>query len=438
MQQAHFLVNIAEELFYGGAAGGGKSDALLMAALQYVEEKFIPEDEDKMTYDALILRRTLDDLEMPNAILDRAKQWLLPKEDEGLLYYKDLKKKFTFSSGATLTFRYLAHNNDLNKYQGTELQFVGFDEVTQFPENQYLYLHSRLRKTDDNLFPLRMRCASNPGGIGHEWVKARFVDEKSPLPFIPSNYRDNIYLDQEEYTKRLDKLDALTKQRLMNGDWDLRMTTGLLINRNRLEQNLRPITDKCLPVFSTIGIDPAGDGQDRFAMACLTLFTNQKMMLTDLNSTVKGQQANNVLRNFILKNRKYNPVLINFEAEPGSDSDRALDYWKQVLGDLISPHNIMNTHASTTGSKYLRAQPHALAVHENRLFFNQDLLNYYVEDYNPLNSLFNQYVYVNPNKEEMKKYSSPDELDSVGYAHIAMEQLLTNQVTISVGARIGG
>jgi len=438
LQQAHFLINISEELFYGGAAGGGKSDALLMAALQYVEEKFIPEDQDKMTYDALILRRTLDDLEMPNAILDRAKQWLLPFEDSGDVYYKDLKKKFTFSSGATLTFRYLAHNNDLDKYQGAELQYVGFDEVTQFPENQYLYLHSRLRQTEDNVFPIRMRCASNPGGRGHEWVKKRFVKNDSPYPFIPSNLWDNIHLDHDKYTARLSKMDALTKQRLLNGDWDLAMTSGLLIDRNRLEQNLRPITENCLPVFSTIGIDPAGEGQDRFAMSNLTFFTNQKLMLTDLASTVKGQHANGVLRNFILRNQRFNPVVINFEKEPGSDSDRALDYWKQILGDIIPENNIINTAASTTGNKYMRAQPHALAVHENRLFFNQDLMNQTAGDYIPLNSLFNQYVYVNPSRDEMKKYSSPDELDSLGYAFIAMEDLLKGQTTMTVGTRIGG
>ena len=166
--QLTFLTYPTEELLYGGMAGGGKSEALLLAALQYVEEKFIPEGENRLTYDALILRRSLDDLEMPNAILDRAKQWLLPLEDTGLVYYKDLKKKFTFSSGATLTFRYLAHNNDLMKYQGAELQYIGFDELTQFPENQYQYLHSRLRKTEDNPIPLRMRAGTNPGGRGND------------------------------------------------------------------------------------------------------------------------------------------------------------------------------------------------------------------------------------------------------------------------------
>lgn len=137
LNQIRFLMYPSEESFYGGQAGGGKSSALLMAALQYVEEKNIPEGYDKLNYNALIIRRTLEDLDMPNAIMDRAKQWLLPLEDKGLLYWKEQKKRFVFNSGATLTFRYLSHNKHLNSYHGAELQFVGFDELTQFPENQY-------------------------------------------------------------------------------------------------------------------------------------------------------------------------------------------------------------------------------------------------------------------------------------------------------------
>ena len=219
--QIKFLIYPSQEIAFGGAAGGGKSSATLMAALQYVEEKHIPEGQNKLKYNALIIRRTLEDLDMPNAIMDRAKQWLLPKEDEGLLVWKDQKKRFIFNSGATLTFRYLSHNKHLNSYQGAELQFVGFDELTQFPENQYNYLHSRLRKLEDSDIPIRMRGASNPGGIGHDWVKKRFVDDESKLPFIPSAYTDNQYLNQEEYSKQLDKLDELTR-------FSLNMVIGML------------------------------------------------------------------------------------------------------------------------------------------------------------------------------------------------------------------
>ena len=101
-------------------------------------------------------------------------------------------------------------------------------------------------------------------------------------------------------------------------------------------------------------------------------------------------------------------------------------------------NNIKDTPASKTGDKYTRASPHALAVKENRLFFNETLMNLPNTVYNPLNSLFNQYVYVNPDKDIMKQYSSPDELDSLSYAYIGLDELLHNQTKMTVGARIGG
>lgn len=421
-------------------AGGGKSDAILMSALQYVGEEYKIELEDgRFTnpYSALILRRTYQDLSQPNAIMDRAKRWLDPYVQNRIVKWDGNTKTFTFPSGATLTFGYLSHDNDLDQYQGSEFQFVGFDELTQFTERQYTYLHSRLRRVKKSKIPIRMRAGTNPGGRGHEWVKKRFVSDKSKLPFIPSSYLDNIYLDTEEYTKSLEKLDELTKRQLMYGDWDAVITKGLLMTLERVNQNLIRIDDTFKPVFSTIGIDPAGSGTDKFSVTLLTYFTNNKFLVTDMMATPDNSMIEEHVRNFIIRNLKYNPVLINFEREPGSRSEDALKYWKDVLADLFNKNQIMDTPASNTGSKYNRARPHANAVKEDKLFFNEDLLANNVNEYNPLNSLFNQYVYVHPKKEVMKEFSSPDELDSLSYAWIAMDDLLSNQTNISVGARIG-
>lgn len=424
--QIDFLTYNSEELLYGGQAGGGKSDALLMAALQYVDHK---------DYSALLLRRTYQDLSQPNAIMDRAKKWLHPYTTTGEVHWSEKTKTFTFPSGSTLSFGYLAHDNDLDQYQGSELQFVGFDELTQFTEKQYTYLHSRLRKLKSSDIPIRMRAGTNPGGRGHNWVKKRFI--LGDVPFIPSSYEDNIYLDTEEYTKSLMKLDELTRRQLMDGDWDAVITNGLLMNLERLHQNLIPITNDYKPVFSTIGIDPAGTGTDKFSVTLLTYFTNDTFSVMDMMATPDSDMIDEHVRNFIIRNLKYNPVLINFEREPGSDSLYALEFWRGKLADYFNENQIMDTPASNTGSKYNRARPHANAVKEDKLFFNEKLLADNVNEYNPLNSLFNQYVYVHPKKEVMKEYSSPDELDSLSYAWIAMEKLLNNQTTMTVGTRIG-
>ena len=423
--QIDFLTYNSEELLYGGQAGGGKSDALLMAALQYVNEP---------DYAALLLRRTYQDLSQPNAIMDRAKKWLRPYTKTGEVHWSNQTKTFTFPSGSTLSFGYLAHDNDLDQYQGSELQFVGFDELTQFTERQYTYLHSRLRKVKNSNIPLRMRAGTNPGGRGHDWVKTRFIN--GPVPFIQSAYTDNIFLDIEEYSKSLDKLDELTKQQLKYGDWDAVITKGLLINLERLNQNLIRITDEWKPVFSTIGVDPAGSGTDKFSVTLLTYFTNNLLAVMDMMATPDNSMIEEHVRNFIIRNMKYNPVLMNFEREPGSRSEDALKYWKGILADIFNENQIMDTPASNTGSKYHRARAHANLVKENQLFFNEDLLSQTTDYYNPLNSLFNQYVYVHPKPEIMKQYSSPDELDSLSYANIAMDILLNNQTPVTSGGKI--
>ena len=153
VRQALFLSLPVTEALYGGAAGGGKSDALLMAALQFV---------DVPGYAALLLRRSYADLALPGAIMDRSKEWLRGTAAR----WHEPTKTWTFPSGATLSFGYLEAEQDKYRYQGAEFQFCGFDELTQFSETQYRYLFSRLRKSPGLAVPLRMRAASNPGGQG--------------------------------------------------------------------------------------------------------------------------------------------------------------------------------------------------------------------------------------------------------------------------------
>lgn len=194
------------EAFYGGSAGGGKSDALLMSALQYV---------DQPNYAALILRRTFKQLDLPGAIMARSKQWLM-----GKAHWNDDGKTWTFPAGATLTFGYLENENDIYRYQGPEFQFIGFDELTQFSESQYRYMFSRTRRLIDSDVPVRVRSASNPGGVGHAWVKKRLVTErKAGVVFIPAKLDDNPHLDRVQYIASLSELDDTLKAQLLDGDW---------------------------------------------------------------------------------------------------------------------------------------------------------------------------------------------------------------------------
>lgn len=213
-KQQQFLLHAeTRELFYGGAGGGGKSQALWYGALQFVH---VP------GYAALILRRTFADLDKPGAIMDRSKDYLAGYAAE----WHETKKRWRFPSGATITFGYLAKEKDKYQYQSSEFQYIAFDELTHFSATQYTYLFTRLRKKNFGPVagvPLRMRSASNPGGVGHQWVYDRFVNEATRKPgrvFIPARMDDNPSLDREEYEKSLEETDALTRAQIKAGDWN--------------------------------------------------------------------------------------------------------------------------------------------------------------------------------------------------------------------------
>ena len=258
-----------------------------------------------------------------------------------------------------------------------------------------------------------MRGASNPGGRGHEWVKQRFVTNDSPCPFIPSLYTDNLYLDTEQYGNQLNRLDELDKQQLKEGDWDAELNEGMLINREQLKAAIIAPKDfkDWIPVFNVIGIDKASTGEDEFALASLTRFSNGKIVLTGLDGT-RSTYPEELTRNFIEEQYlKYHTYIVNFEKEPGSDFHYAGKYWQDELKQIVTDYGIIIKQTPDTNSKFNRARPHARAVKQGHLLFSSEC---------DLNLLFNQYIYVNPLKEVMKEFPSPDRLDAVSFAFMEL------------------
>lgn len=209
--QAAFLLLDQREAFYGGAAGGGKSDALLMAALLHVN---VP------GYRALILRRTFAQLSKGDALIPRSHEWLASSD----AVWNEQKRVWTFPSGATLEFGHVEHETSKYDYQGAAYQFVGFDELTQFTESTYDYIgfsRARRRKQMEAIgVPIRTRATSNPGGEGHAWVKRRFIDEPGKgVVFVPAKVADNPGLDVEDYAASLAYLPDELRRQLLDGDW---------------------------------------------------------------------------------------------------------------------------------------------------------------------------------------------------------------------------
>ena len=230
-KQAAFMLLDCEEAFYGGSAGGGKSDALLMCALQYV---------DVQGYSAILFRKSYADLTKPGALMDRAKEWLLPHKN---VKWDEKDKKFVFFREgskvpvSTVQFGYLENLNDRFNYQGGEYQFIGYDELTHIAKTNYIYMFSRLRRLKGVNIPLRVRGASNPPeDDGGNWVRDRFIiegPEKGRI-FIPAGLDDNPYLDKEEYERTLEQLDPVSRARLRDGDWTI-VRKGNMFKRDMFE-----------------------------------------------------------------------------------------------------------------------------------------------------------------------------------------------------------
>lgn len=231
-KQAAFMLLDTKEGFYGGAAGGGKSDALLMCALQYV---------DVPGYAAIIFRKSFADLVKPGALIDRAMEWLAPWIQTKEIRWVDKEKKFVFPSGAILQFGYMETPRDRFNYQGGEYQFIGWDEVTHIYKIAYTYMFSRLRRLKTAMhIPLRVRAASNPPDDGDDaqWVYDRFVNEetkKKHVVFIPAGMDDNPFLDKDSYIDSLEELDPVARARLRDGVWTI-VRKGNMFKREWFEE----------------------------------------------------------------------------------------------------------------------------------------------------------------------------------------------------------
>lgn len=217
--QEDFLAAGETDVLYGGAAGGGKSYAMLIDPLRFAH---------RSAHRALIIRRSMPEL---RELIDKSRE-LYPKAFPGSKY-KEVEKLWIFPSGAKMEFGFLERDADVYRYQGQAYSFIGFDEITHLPtEFAWNYLASRLRTTDSEI-ETYMRCTANPGGAGANWVKKRYIDPAPPnesfrgadgltRKFIPARLQDNPYLAKDgRYEQMLNALPPTQRQQLLDGNWDV-------------------------------------------------------------------------------------------------------------------------------------------------------------------------------------------------------------------------
>lgn len=316
-QAAFLALTPVREVLYGGAAGGGKSAALLMAALQYVA---YPE------YRALLLRRTFQDLKQPGALIELGHEWI-----EGKARWSSQDHSWTFPSGAVLKFGYCDTENDIYQYQGGNFHFVGWDELTQFREKDYRYLFSRMRRSADCKIPIRMRAASNPGGIGHRWVKERFIENgrANGRWFIPARLDDNPSLDKAEYIHSLDTLDPVTRARLLNGDWSV--AEGSMFRRDWFGDPVDQAPSECrwCRYWDLAATKPrAGHDPDFTAGALLGLSPEGIWFLKDMRHCQESPLA---IEHLISQTKELDGwgVMIRMEQEPGASGVHLIDHYRR-------------------------------------------------------------------------------------------------------------
>lgn len=228
-RQEQFLAlpDTIDEALYGGAAGGGKTDALLMLPIVrgfYKEPRF----------KGIVFRRTFPELE--HEIIERSHFWY---RDCGGVYNQD-RKQWKFTSGAIMRFGHVEYESDCRKYDSDEYNYMAFDELTSFTFYIYNYLSSTRLRSSSSRLPAIARAGTNPGNIGHAWVRDRFVEVKDSsgnlVPygtllidkvtgtkriFIQSLLSDNPHITENDpnYSKKLMNLPEAERRAKLEGEW---------------------------------------------------------------------------------------------------------------------------------------------------------------------------------------------------------------------------
>jgi predicted phage terminase large subunit-like protein len=373
-QEAFLRLRLLEALF-GGAAGGGKSVALLMAALQYC---------DVPGYHALIVRPTLAELEIPGGLITLAHDWLSNTKaawsgDQRAWRFPGNSK--TGAGGASLRFGYLDGPRDVYRYSGSSFSFLGFDELTRFTEDVYRRMFRVVRQatslqgqpaaqdgtTLDDV-PVRVRATSNPGGPGHGWVKSYFVDPETRADgarFLPSRMRDNPALDSETYIATLAHLSHAERERLLNGDWNI-PDEGDLFQRHWFEQIDRselPPRTRAVRFWDLAATEPSAASPDPDYTVGLKLELDDRSGIYYISGLSSARKSPATVEGIVRSAAESDgrAVQIIIEQEPAASGVSLVNHYKR---SVLAGYNVRSERP--TGPKHVRAQVVAAAA-ENGL-----------------------------------------------------------------------
>jgi predicted phage terminase large subunit-like protein len=352
----------------------------LMAALQYA---------DVPGYSALLLRKTFPELALPGGLMPMSQEWLGGTDavwNAQTHTWKFPGPGIAGSGGATLTFGYLGRDEDKYRYKSAEFQFIGFDELTAFTMEEYLYLFSRLRRTIGGQpapdgtklgeVPLRQRGASNPGGPGHDWVNDRFIDPDTRVAgavYVPARIDENPHLDQARYLESLQMLTPVERMRLMRGDWEV-MEEGHVFHPSGIwlaDDWATPIGvvrywDLAATEVNESNRDPDWTVGTRIEMGTDNLATVTHMV----RDRVGPGEVKNLVKSWAMADGFH--VKVGIEREPGASGKNLIhEYARDMPGVTVLP----GLQAVRGESKKTRAVPVAAAFENQVLRLNRYMPN---------------------------------------------------------------
>lgn len=334
------------------------SRGLLMSALQHV---YHPQ------YRALILRNAITEFYVPGGFHELCQDWLGPTDAR---FIGGPIPQWRFPSGASLSYGYLSNMNDIDRYKGAEMSFVGFEEAVGFTLRQYLGMFRVLRGQESQVegLPVRVRVVSNPPTSPQTmpnaaWIKMRFIDpatrEKGAV-FIPSSLNDNPHIDRAAYLAKLAHMLPADRARLIAGDWDV-MEEGSLFKREQFR--IVPL-GQALPAVNAIrawdlaATEVSTTNPDPDYTVGLLLEVDKQGTFT-VKDIVRGRWASSTVEEMIAQTAALDgrTVKIRIEQEPGSSGKSVLEHYKR---HVLKGYVVEGVRAS--GSKEVRARPAAAAV----------------------------------------------------------------------------
>jgi predicted phage terminase large subunit-like protein len=363
-RQESFLRLQEREVLYGGGAGGGKSVALLMAASMYT---------DVPGYDALLLRPSLPEFDMPGGLIELSHDWF----GRSKAHWNGESRMWRFPSGATLWFSFLDGPADVSRYAGTAFSFVGYDELVRFDAVAYLRMLRVLRQPHPDAamrsapdgttlaqVQVRVRATSNPGGRGHVWVKERFVDPATRADhalYLASRLQDNPHLDHDEYLATLAGLPLAERERLVNGDWEI-ADDGELFRRewfDLIEPHQLPEHTRAVRFWDLAATEPGPGNPDPDYTVGVRLDLHERSGIYYITDIVRVRQGAGAIEQLVADTARLDgkTVTIVIEEEPGAAGKMLTSRYKE---HVLRGYAVRSERA--TGTKEIRAQPVAAAA----------------------------------------------------------------------------